>query len=363
MFMQKNKVKGICIIIPTLYSGGAEKQSVFLAETLRKHFPTYLIVLHPEMIEEKFKEKIKNINIVKLEGNYFKKGVSLYRFMKKHGINYIFSYLLSGNFYNGFIGGLTRVPHRIGGIRNAELAPKKILFEKILHNFLLHQTISNSYSAKHKLKLLGFKEEKFHIIHNAFELKTNIIERNNEGVVKILSVARFVPQKDYFTALEAIKILKGKLNLKTNPFQYLLIGYGQLEQEIRNKVEELELSDVVQIIINPENLFEYFKKSDIFLSTSLFEGMSNSVMEALSYSLPVVTTDAGDMEYLVRDGHNGYLCEFKNPNQIADNLEKIIVNSKKRATMGRNSYSLLKDNFSLEIFEKKYLDFITQAKK
>ena len=355
--MQKNKSINICIIIPTLYSGGAEKQSVFLAETLSKHYSTYLIVLHPEMIEDKFKERVKNINVVKLEGGWIEKGLSLYKFLKTHKINYIFSYLLSGNFYNGIVGGLARIPYRIGGIRNAELAVKKILLEKILHNFFLHKTISNSYSAKHKLKLLGFKEKKFHIIHNAFELKTNIIERKNEGAIMLLSVARFVPQKDYFTALEAIKILNEKPGSIKKSFQYLLIGYGELEQEIRTKVEELNLSEVVKIIINPKNLLDYFKQSDIFLSTSLFEGMSNSVMEALSYSLPIVTTNAGDMEYLVKDNHNGYLCEFKNPNQIAEKLELVITDSEKRTKMGLNSYKLLKDNFSLEIFEKKIFGF------
>ena len=352
--------KKIVIITQTLLSGGAEKQSVYLAKVLSKNFQVYLIVLKGNSIEKKFLDIIKdeNVEIIRLSGILFKNIIDTYKLFKKENIQIIFSYLASGNFINGIVGLIARVPNRIGGIRNAELSSKKLPFERLFHNYFLTKTISNSHSAVTGLSKLKFKERKFHVIHNAFELNQSFISRTENDEVNIISMARFVPQKDYFTALEAIKILSSKMKSLKNKFVYYLIGYGEMEQAIRDKVKELDLEGVVRIIIKPNNLVDYFKRADIFLSTSLFEGMSNSVMEAMSFSLPIIATPAGDMEYLVKEGENGYLCEMRNPVQIANKLLLIIQDFELRKKMGEKSYQIISENFTMDRFRNNYVTFI-----
>ena len=81
-------------------------------------------------------------------------------------------------------------------------------------------------------------------------------------------------------------------------------------------------------------------------------------MEALSFSLPVVATPAGDMEYLVKEGKNGFICEKKNAGQLAEKMGTLIRNAALREQMGHESYRLISENFTLEKFNNKYLDFI-----
>ena len=87
---------------------------------------------------------------------------------------------------------------------------------------------------------------------------------------------------------------------------------------------------------NPSNLDEYLSKSDIYLSTSLFEGLSNSIMEAMAYSLPIIATDVGDNNYLVQDGYNGFVTNVKDVDEIAKKLLSLVIDKEKRLKMGHN---------------------------
>ena len=71
--------------------------------------------------------------------------------------------------------------------------------------------------------------------------------------------------------------------------------------------------------------------------------MSNSVMEAMSYSLPILATDAGVMKYLVKDNFNGFICSFKNPKAISEKVVELITDFDLRNKMGANSYITFKE--------------------
>ena len=70
-----------------------------------------------------------------------------------------------------------------------------------------------------------------------------------------------------------------------------------------NDLKTKKLNSIVKIM-NDKNLKEYYSNSDIFLNTSVVEGMPNAVMEAMSFQLPVIATNAGDTKESVKDGSN-----------------------------------------------------------
>jgi len=116
----------------------------------------------------------------------------------------------------------------------------------------------------------------------------------------------------------------------------------------------------IYVVINPLTLNEYYEKADIYLMTSIFEGLSNTVLEAMSFSLPLVVTDVGDNDRLVGEKENGFLCNPKNSNQIADCLLDLCLAYEKRIQFGKRSYEILKENYSYEIFQKRYINFIEE---
>lgn len=81
-------------------------------------------------------------------------------------------------------------------------------------------------------------------------------------------------------------------------------------------------------------------------------------MEALNWSLPVVATNVGDNDHLVIDGENGFLHPIGDVNGIAASLCRLLDSSDLRNKMGQKSNQILRESYSLELFERRYMDLI-----
>jgi glycosyltransferase involved in cell wall biosynthesis len=346
----------ICVFTRTLGKGGAEKQSILLTQALAQSFDTTLIVLHGEY-ENNYHALIDRnpIPIIMLRGNILTKFRHLSKIFKEKKTDIIFSYLFSTNILGSLAAKIAGVKYIIGGIRSSVHAPFKEILYKFFHNHIVDFTISNNHLAKNLLVKKNYNPDKFIVIENGIDLHAEIVGRENKGVIKLLSVGRFDSSKDYSTALSVVKILIENYDF---PIKYFLIGYGELENFVKEQISKLGLKKNVELIIAPSNLPDYYEQSDIYLSTSIFEGFSNSIMEAMNYSLPIIATNVGDNPYLIDHGFNGYLCEVKNSKQICEKLIKLINDPDLRKKMGSNSYQKLKENYSFEAFKDKYLGFI-----
>ena len=113
----------------------------------------------------------------------------------------------------------------------------------------------------------------------------------------------------------------------------------------------------VAIARNPDRIDNYYIEADIYLLSSNSEGLPNSIMEALNYSMPVISTDVGDAGYLVRDGLNGYLVPSGDYQLMAEQLAKLIADYNKRIAFGLNGHKLLVEEFSEKKFQEAYIDF------
>ncbi len=81
-------------------------------------------------------------------------------------------------------------------------------------------------------------------------------------------------------------------------------------------------------------------------------------MEAMSYSLPIVATNVGDNNRLVYHGQNGYIVDVKDFKQLANKLCELVISYEKRITFGLESYRIIKENYSFEVFQNKYIELI-----
>ncbi|MFW5872907.1 MAG: glycosyltransferase [bacterium] len=350
----------VYILTNTLKNGGAEKQAVLLAKSLMERFDTKIIVYYGDQYDQKLINIVKsyNIPVCYLHGNIFTKLFKIYNIIKINKESFLFSYLYTTNVINAVLGKIARVKFCVGGIRNAKLKPRKVFFQKFIHNNILCCSIVNNHKALFELKYYGFDLNKTYFIPNCIEISRPLFDRKNTILsIQILTVARFVDQKDYPTALSTIKKLS-QILLQACNFKYVIVGHGELEQEVRNTIKDHNLESIVQVIINPDDLTDYFLESDIYLSTSIFEGTSNTIMEAMSYSLPVVATNVGDNDRLVIDGQTGFLTPVKDVGTLADRLEELILSPEKRNQMGATGYQHLKENYSVDKFQQRYFELI-----
>jgi len=348
----------ILIFSQTLESGGAEKQAVMIANALSETFSVKLIVFYGGKTSQRIKDQIAaDVDLILLQGTKLMRIIKLFKILKKSSPYILFNYLLFPNLLGGFISKFISNSISIGGIRSAIIVKKKTPFNRFAHNSLNKKTIFNNYSGYTRYTTQGFKKEKSHVIPNAIEISNEEIIRNKKRVPNIISVGRFEEVKDYYTALQSIK----GLLVNGDKFTYTLIGWGALEGQILQWIIELEIpNEIVNVVINPPQIDKYYIDADIYLQTSLFEGLSNTVMEAMSYSLPLIVTDVGDNNKLVHDEYNGFLVAVKDADSIVKRLKILLSDYNTRIKYGKNSYKIVKENYSIEVMQNKYLALIKQ---
>ena len=347
----------IAILIPSLRQGGAEKQATLLATVLDKFYSVDLYLLYGDNpIAPQNQELLdkSNVNLHLLTGTSLSKMVRLVKEFRSKKIDILFNYLTSCDVVGALVARMAGVERVYGGIRNTRLEKHKMIADMLIHNSIATGSIYNCYSGDQYFASKGFKKSKNLVIPNGFLGIEDIIVRENREIKHIVSVGRFVPQKDYRTMLDSISKLKNK----RQDFVLDIVGYGAEEDNIRGWIDELQINDYVNIYIRPDNVQEIVRDADIYLSTSLFEGTSNSIMEALNWSLPVVATNVGDNEYLIIDGENGFLHSIGDAESMAQSLDLLLNSVDLRNELGARGNNILRDNYSMEKFEERYLQLI-----
>lgn len=345
--------KVVAITINSLKSGGAEKQSILLANALLENYEVYYIVVDWKYTVSKLEKLLDpRLNLIKLDGFSLKSILKVYKALKGKGVEHMFAFLTMATVFSVIVSKFLGVKKVYGSVRNSRLPRLKTIIELVIANWLSSKTIHNSYSGEKYFKSKGMKNTL--VIPNCYVDMLHAYERKVRETVKIITIGRFVEQKDYGTALKAIHSLSS-LGAK---FEFVIIGWGELETFIRDTVAEYNLDNVVTIHINPPNVSELLHDADIYLSTSLFEGTSNAIMEAMDESLPIVATDAGDNRQLVKNELNGYICNVGDSQDIATRLNALIEDPSLRNVMGLTSNQILRESYSETIFKERYIHLI-----
>ena len=109
---------------------------------------------------------------------------------------------------------------------------------------------------------------------------------NNKNILNILTIGRLVIQKDQITILRALNLIKNK-----KKFRCYLIGKGKEFNNLKNFIIKYKLNKNVKILNFQNNVYPYYKKADLFILSSLYEGLPNTLIEALSFGVPIISTD------------------------------------------------------------------------
>jgi len=348
----------IIILMNALDMGGAEKQSLLLAKALGNTYRVHYIVQkkwprlkqHLDFIER------EKINYIQLSGNFFTRLRQLRLYVKKNDIRILIGMLTLDNAMAACIS-LTTGIKCIGGVRSSYLPFLKFWVTWLGQKFFLdHMVFNNNYGMNLFVKR-GFSINKSSVIHNCINNLQKERKRNPGEKITILSVGRFTFEKDYLTALKAVSVLNMICSNKT--IEYIIIGDGKYLNRIQYWIKELKLGNI-KLVINPESVEAFYVTADIYLMSSISEGMPNSIMEAFNYSLPVVTTDAGDATFLVEDNISGYVVRPKDYQTMADKLADLVEHYDKRIAFGLHGHKHVLRTFSEDVFRNNYIALINK---
>lgn len=237
---------------------------------------------------------------------------------------------------------------------------------------LRHKTIAvsddlniflSNYLKESKNKIItihnGIDTNKFH------PLQAERISKKELGVsdkeLLIIAVGRINPVKDYETLIKAAAELKNAIKEKCM-FKFLIVGPETIDAysdegtlpHLRDLVVRLRIKENIIFLGKRNDIPELLALSDIFVQTSISEGLSMSILEAMCSALPVVATDVGGNKEVIEHGKTGYLAESKDYKGIARNLTSLLVNEQLREKMASESRERVLKHFSSEQMTKKY---------
>jgi colanic acid/amylovoran biosynthesis glycosyltransferase len=194
----------------------------------------------------------------------------------------------------------------------------------------------------------GLDRAKAHIIRPAvdpgfFEAD---LSKNGNPTVHIVTTASLIWRKGHEYTLMALHLLKQR----GHEFCFEVIGAGSELQRLLYTTIDLELEAEVQLLGQrpPQQVKETLQRADIFVLSSLSEGIANAVLEAMACGLPIVTTDCGGMREVIKDGLEGFIVPVRDAPAMADALEKLIVDKNLRSLMGAAARARILEGFTLE---------------
>jgi glycosyltransferase involved in cell wall biosynthesis len=203
-------------------------------------------------------------------------------------------------------------------------------------------------------------EEKLSIIHNGIndnikfldknEARKNIICHCEKSLPKqtilnnnwpwIGSVGRLVKEKNYKTFIQSAKSIPNAY--------FFIIGEGLEYKNLKHQIKNLKLNNRFFIIPPTGNDSVYLKAFDMFIMSSVKEGLPYILLEAMSAELPIVITEAGGMPELIKNHKNGLMVAQKNPEALSKAISGLMENKAVTKELAKKAKEVVIEKFGLE---------------
>lgn len=175
---------------------------------------------------------------------------------------------------------------------------------------------------------------------------------------RILFVGRFAAQKNLFYLLDQCSKLMtafpGRVSLR-------MVGDGPQMHELRKHAAEAGFEGSVTWYgwAQKDQLRDLYATSSCFVNPSLYEGMPNTVLEAMSSGLPVVASDVPGNDTLIQDGENGYIFDLKKPDGCFDALVRLVQDPEGAQRMGNQGRQRAVDNHSWDSISERFIRLLS----
>ena len=209
---------------------------------------------------------------------------------------------------------------------------------------LAHHTICNSPQLYNKLLDIGLPSGRLTYIPNGVDTDYYQPSALPEREQRILTVGRFVADKDQMTLLRAFALVLEKFpNASLH-----VVGEGPQERALRRLMDNREYAGRAFLLPASDDVRQHYANARIFALSSIREGQPNVILEAMASGLPVVSTDVGGIPTMVRHGQSGLLSPANDHVELANNLCRLLDNDALCQRMGEVGRQLAMDNFSFE---------------
>ncbi|MCK9431384.1 MAG: glycosyltransferase family 4 protein [Candidatus Omnitrophica bacterium] len=203
-------------------------------------------------------------------------------------------------------------------------------------------------SEQYRLVRYGIDVMDFRVRNRRFRMRESLELNNTDPVVGM--VACFKPQKAPLDFIELASLVR-----KDFPeVKFILVGDGRLSGKIFRRIKQLGIEKNMILSGWRRDIPMILSGLDVFVLTSLWEGVPIVALEAMAASVPLVVTDTGGIKEVITDGENGYLVEPRDIHSMHRYLVELLSDPRKRRDLaGRAAEDISSEEFSAESMLKK----------
>jgi len=165
-----------------------------------------------------------------------------------------------------------------------------------------------------------------------------------------ITVSRLSPEKDLVTMLEAVKFVVNQIP----QFHLIIVGDGPERKTLEQKTATLNLESHVTFLGERNDIPDLLSQAGFYVSSSLTEGISLTLLEAMSVGLPVVTTAVGGNPEIVQQPETGILVPSANASKLADGIIDMCHQRNEWPQIGQNARTRVEQHFNIRSMIKKY---------
>ncbi len=364
--LYENNMKPVLFAVDSFFPvlGGAEQQALVLAHTLKgKGVLVEFVAPHLEK-ELPLQEQIEGFQLTRIPfprikflgaillmikfSNYIIRNRRNYSYVHVHITKLLATSL-----------GITKPIHKLrvitkvsghaeftGGV--LDKSQKFNLTNRIMRHFIKKLDYVQAVSEYTKDVLLdnGFSKEKILQLPNAVDTaKYNSldIKRVKTASIRFGFCGRVEKVKGLDTLIEAFKNLKIQSELE---LEVIIAGNGSYINQIKDMARSAGVEECIEFLGSIDDVPGFLNEIDIYIQPSYAEGLSNSVLEAMSAGLPVIASKISGNLDLVEDGVNGMLFEPGNSVALSEKMKEMIATPKRRIEMGENNRKKIEVNYS-----------------
>ena len=364
-------------LIDSLRVGGAQKLLVTLAEAVqgRKDFDLSVISLRRQQ-QSTIREELERLGVP--VSCFPSRGlrdpvhlVRLARFLRSEGVDVLNTHLTYSNILGGLAARMAGVPvvatlHSIGITERRGARAREGLERLVLRRWARKLVAVGTVVADvHRERLAPVTID---VVPNAVPLPDAVPHDEIRAVraeiagdpsrTIVLSVGRLADAKGYDHLLDAFAMV-----LKERPETFLAIaGRGALREELEAQIAELGLQDRAFLLGVRGDVPRLLAASDLFVNSSIREGLPVAVLEAMAAGRPVVATSVGDVPQVVVEG-TGVLVPPKQPDRLAQEMLALLGDDERRKALGQAAQDHVRNHYGVDAWVDRLMEIYREAQR
>lgn len=332
-------------LITGLGMGGAEKVVLDLSKFVSNDiFQTHVVSLNDrtELLNDFLKNNIK-VTVLNAKNdfyNFFKIILAVNNYVKQNTIQVLHAHMTHAMIVACLIKLVNPSLKIVYTSHNVNIGSK--FREYLVYFFRPLRSIDIVFS---KNILRFFHKKKYIVIPNGINIDKYNLNLQKSKVFTLTCIGRLEYVKNHTFLIDLANVLQSKINFKIQ-----IVGAGELEHELKQKVNDLSLQDFVLFLGLRNDIANILCKSHCFLLPSYWEGLPIVLLEAAASKLPIISTSVGSIPSLINDS-SGILCEL---NDFERNIIEIYNNYDLAKQRSEKLYEVVCNKFSIKSVVKKH---------